>query len=155
MPNRKPGLWEIKINGGQMAAPTIQQCTDETTDKDMRTSFGPMGKNMCEKQDMKRTATGYAIDATCNVAGMTSTSHTEISGDFNSAYTVKVSSSRPGSAEGTVTEHSMTMNAVWKGPCAADQKAGDIIMPGGLKMNIKDMEKLHSLIPGGAAPKHP
>jgi hypothetical protein len=29
----------------------------------------------------------------------------------------------------------------------ADQKAGDIMMPGGMKMNIKDMEKLKAMIP--------
>ncbi len=29
----------------------------------------------------------------------------------------------------------------------ADQKAGDIMMPGGMKMNIKDMQKLKDLIP--------
>jgi hypothetical protein len=39
------------------------------------------------------------------------------------------------------------MSATWIGPCKAGQKAGDIIMPGGLKMNIKDMQKLRALIP--------
>ena len=29
----------------------------------------------------------------------------------------------------------------------ADQKAGDIMMPGGMKMNIKDMQKLKDLMP--------
>jgi hypothetical protein len=147
MPNRKPGLWEIKTQGGPMAAPTIQQCTDETTDKDMRTTFGPMGKEMCSKQDITKTATGYAIDATCNVAGIASTSHTEISGDFNSAYTVKVSSHHSGGPAAVPRDNDMTMNATWIGPCKAGQKAGDIIMPGGLKMNIKDMQKLRALIP--------
>ena len=30
---------------------------------------------------------------------------------------------------------------------AADQKPGDIVMPGGFKMNVKDMEKLKGLMP--------
>ena len=35
MPNRKPGLWEVKVNAGaQMPAMTMQQCTDASTDKD-------------------------------------------------------------------------------------------------------------------------
>ncbi|MBY0380880.1 MAG: DUF3617 domain-containing protein [Xanthobacteraceae bacterium] len=147
MPNRKPGLWEIQIVGSQMGSPTIQQCTDETTDKEMRTSFGPVGKNMCDKQDIQKTATGFTIDATCNIAGTASTSHTEISGDFNSAYTIKVSSNRPGGPAGASSEHTMVMNATWKGSCAAGQKAGDIIMPGGIKMNIKDMQKLRAMMP--------
>jgi len=147
MPNRKPGLWEIQTVGGPMGSPTIQQCTDETTDKDMRTSFGPMGKNMCDKQDIQKTASGFTVDSTCNIAGIASTSHTEISGDFNSAYTIKVSSSRSNGPAGAPTDHTMVMNATWKGVCAEGQKPGDIIMPGGLKMNIKDMQKLRGMMP--------
>lgn len=145
MPDRKPGLWEIKVNAGaQMPAMTMQQCTDATTDKDMSSTFGPMAKEMCSKQDMQKTATGLVIDSTCTVSGVTSTSHTEIVGDFNSAYTVKVSTKGDGKIPDSVT----TMEAKWMGPCKADQKAGDIVMPGGMKMNIKDMQAMK-----GARPK--
>ena len=68
---------------------TMQQCTDETTDKDMSTAMSPMGKEMCSKQDIQKTATGYVTDSVCGIAGVTIASHAEITGDFNSAYTVK------------------------------------------------------------------
>ena len=66
MPNRRPGLWEVKINHAddKMPAQTVQQCTDATTDKDMTTSFGPMTKDMCSKQDMQKTSSGMTIDST-------------------------------------------------------------------------------------------
>lgn len=148
MPNRKPGLWEIKVNAGaQMPAMTMQQCTDATTDKDMATSFSPMAKEMCTKQDMQKTATGLVIDSTCNVGGMTSTSHTEITGDFNSAYTVKVSSKNAGAPAGVPAESATVMEAKWLGTCKTDQKAGDIVMPGGMKINIKDMQALKGMLP--------
>ena len=70
---------------------TMQHCTDATTDKQMSTSFSP-GKEICAKQDIQKTATGYVSDSVCTVAGMTITSHAEITGDFNSAYTVKSTS---------------------------------------------------------------
>jgi len=140
MPNRKPGLWEIKVNAGaQMPAMTMQQCTDATTDKDMATSFSPMAKEM--------TATGLVIESTCNVGGMTSTSHTEITGDFNSAYTVKVSSKNAGAPAGVPAESATVMEAKWLGACKSDQKAGDIVMPGGMKINIKDMQALKGMLP--------
>ncbi|TXJ34286.1 MAG: DUF3617 family protein [Afipia sp.] len=145
MPNRKPGLWEIKVSPGpQMPAMTMQQCTDATTDKDMSSTFSPMAKEMCAKQDMQKTATGLTIDSTCTVSGITSTSHTEIVGDFNSAYTVKVSTKGDGKVPDSVT----MMEAKWMGACKADQKPGDIVMPGGIKMNIKDMQAMK-----GARPK--
>ncbi len=141
MPNRKPGLWEIKINhaDGKMPAQTVQQCTDATTDKDMTTSFGPMTKDMCSKQDMQKTSSGMTIDSTCNIGGMTSVSHMEVTGDFNSAYTVKITC--------MPRETATSIDAKWLGACKADQKPGDMIMPGGIKMNIKDLQKLRDAMP--------
>ncbi|HEY0235574.1 MAG TPA: DUF3617 family protein [Afipia sp.] len=154
MPTRKPGLWEIRMvmAGTQMPPQTVQHCTDTSTDKDMNTTFGPMAKQMCSKQDMQKTATGMVIDSTCNIGGIASTSHTEINGDFNSAYTMTVQSSHPAAPGGAPKETNMTIDAKWMGACKPDQKPGDMIMPGGIKMNIKDMQALRNLIPG-AAPK--
>jgi hypothetical protein len=45
----------------------------------------------------------------------------------------------------------MTMDAKWLGPCAADQKPGDFIMSNGMKINVPEMEKL-SISPGVAQP---
>lgn len=148
MPNRKPGLWEIKVDlGTQMPAMIVQQCTDATTDKDMATSFSPMAKEICAEQNMQRTATGMVVDATCTVNGMTSVSHTEINGDFNSAYIVKVSSKNSNAPAGVPAESMTVMEAKWAGACTADQKAGDMIMPGGIKINVKDMQALKGLLP--------
>ncbi len=154
VPVRKPGLWEMKMvmAGTQMPPQTIQHCTDTSTDKDMNTTFGPMAKQMCSKQDMQKTATGMVIDSTCNIGGVASTSHTEINGDFNSAYTMTVTSSHPSMPGGAPKQTNMTVEAKWLGACKPDQKPGDMVMPGGIKMNIKDMQALRNLIPG-AAPK--
>ena len=79
---------------------TMQHCTDETTDKEMNNSFSPMAKQICSKQDIQKTATGYVSDSVCSVAGMTIKSHAEITGDFNSAYTVKSTSHSEGGTAG-------------------------------------------------------
>jgi hypothetical protein len=149
LPMRKAGLWEMKVLSPSAPAPetTMQQCTDETTDKAMSTSFSPMAKEMCSKQDIQKTATGYVTDSVCGVAGMTIKSRAEITGDFNSAYTVKSTSRSEGGLAGAGRDNTTTIEAKWLGACKADQKPGDIMMPGGMKMNIKDMEKLKALIP--------
>lgn len=146
MPTRKPGLWEIKVNAGaQIPAMTMQQCTDATTDKDMATSFGPVAKEMCAKQDMQKTATGMVIESTCTIGGTTSVTHTDINGDFNSAYTMKVSTKSSGKPPGIPPESTTTMEATWLGACKAGQKAGDIVMPGGVKINVKDMQAMKGM----------
>ncbi|MGB8401452.1 DUF3617 domain-containing protein [Bradyrhizobium sp.] len=149
LPVRKAGLWEMKVLRAGAPAPdmTMQHCTDETTDKQMNTAFSPMTKEICSKQDVQKTATGYVTDSVCNMMGMAITSHSEVTGDFNSAYTVKSTSHRDRGPDGAPRDSTTVIEAKWLGACKPDQKPGDIVMPGGMKMNIKDMEKLQDLIP--------
>ena len=147
-PLRKAGLWEMKIvrTGSPMPEMTMQHCTDEASDKAMSTGFAPAANETCSKHDLQKTATGYVSDSVCSVTGMTVTSHADITGDFNSAYTVKTTS-RTERAPSPPRDSTMTVEAKWLGACKPDQKPGDIVMPGGYKMNIKDAEKLKSLAP--------
>ena len=149
LPVRKAGLWEMKVLRTGSPAPdmTMQHCTDATTDKEMSTAFSPMGKDVCSKQDIQKTATGYVSDSVCGIGGMSITSHAEITGDFNSAYTVKSTSHSQGGPAAVPRDSTTTIEAKWLGACKADQKPGDIMMPGGMKMNINDMQKLKDLIP--------
>jgi hypothetical protein len=143
LPVRKAGLWELKTMrvGSPVPDMTMQHCTDANTDKEMA-SFAPVSKEMCSKQDLQKTATGYVSDSVCTIAGMTITSHAEITGDFNSAYTVNRPRTAKGGPAGIARDSTTTIEAKWLGACKPDQKPGDIMMPGGMKMNVKDMEKL-------------
>lgn len=149
LPVRKAGLWEMKVVRAGSPAPdmTMQHCTDETTDKEMSAAVSPMGKEMCSKQDIQKTATGFVSDSVCGIAGMSITSHAEITGDFNSAYTVKSTSHSERGPAGAPRDSSTTIEAKWLGACKGDLKPGDIVMPGGMKMNVKDMEKLKAMMP--------
>ena len=136
MPMRKAGLWEMKMvrTGSPLPEMTMQHCTDETTDKAMSRAVSPMAKEVCSKQEIQKTATGYVSNSVCSVAGMSMTSHSEITGDFNSAYTVKTTSHSEGGPAGAPRDTTMTIEAKWLGACKPDQKPGDIVMPGGFKI---------------------
>jgi len=134
--------------GSQMPEMTIQHCTDETIDRSMNDSVAPMAKQICSKQEIKKTATGYVGDSVCGAAGVSITSHSEVVGDFNSAYTVSSTSHSDKGPGGKPLDTVTKIEAKWLGACKPDQKPGDIVMPGGLKMNVKDMEKLKALLPG-------
>ena len=75
------------------------------------------------------------------------TSHIVVSGSFDSNYTMTVTS------EGGAlpAARTMTLEAKWLGPCAADQKR-DTIMSNGAKINIIDMQK--AMRPPAAPPGH-
>ena len=148
LPQRKPGLWEMKIarNGSGLPDITMQHCTDATTDKDMNNVVSPMAKQVCAKQDLQKTATGYVVDSVCAIGGGTMTAHAEITGDFNSAYTV-VTTSHADKGPTNLRDLTTKVDAKWVGQCKPDQKPGDVVMPGGFKLNLKDAEKLKGLLP--------
>ena len=149
LPIRKAGLWEMKVMRAGSSTPgmTMQHCTDETTDKEMSTAFAPMSKEVCSKRDIQKTATGYVSDSVCGMAGVSIVSHSEIVGDFNSAYIVKTVSHTANGPAAIKGDHETTIQAKWLGACKADQKPGDVVMPGGLRINLHDMDKLKSLLP--------
>jgi len=144
LPARKPGLWEIKMTfeGRNLPTQVSQHSIDAETDKQMSALGG--NTRMCEKQDVTRTGGTIVVDSICKIGSATTASHSVISGDFNSAYTVKVSSKREGgpAVPGGAGDGSsnMTLEAKWLGACQADQKPGDMIMANGRKLNVRDMQ---------------
>ena len=149
IPVRKAGLWEMRVirTGSPLPEMTMQHCTDETADKEMSTGLGPAVRDVCSKKDIQKTATGYVADSVCSIAGASIASHSEITGDFNSAYTVKSTAHTEHGPTAVPRDSTTTIEAKWLGPCKPDQKPGDILMPGGFKLNIQDADKLKGLAP--------
>ncbi len=140
LPSRKPGLWEVRTSIENRNGPgvTIQQCIDASTDQMMQSSAGPLAQAACSRRDVAKSGDTVTIDSTCTLAGKTATSHAVITGSFDSAYTMTVNSQTDALPGGKMT---MTVVAKWLGPCAADQKPGDMIMGNGVKMNILELQK--------------
>ena len=101
MPARKAGLWEMTMTFEGRGGPpqTMQQCIDAATDKAMQDmSQGVRGQG-CSKRETKKVGDTIVFDSVCNMGAGTTTSHGVVTGDFNSAYTVKISSKREGAAD--------------------------------------------------------
>jgi hypothetical protein len=153
LPTRKAGLWDMKMifEGRNLPAQTMQHCVDAKTDKLMHSQFGGMSKEACSKQDMQVSGNTITMDSVCKFGAATSTSHAVITGSFDQAYTVKMTSTReggpqmPGIAAGQPTN--MTIEAKWIGPCKADQKPGDVVMANGIKMNVLEMPSIPGMRP--------
>ena len=149
LPMRKAGLWELKMSfeGGPGTGQSMQQCIDAATDQEMRQPPGMEGVDM-EKactRDMSRSGDTMTVDSTCNYGGRKTQSHMTVTGSFDSAYTMKVAvTSDPPSPRGPMN---VAMDAKYLGACKADQKPGDIVMPGDVKINIADIRKMRA---GGA-----
>jgi Protein of unknown function (DUF3617) len=158
MPMRKAGLWDLKMEfvGSNLPGREMKQCTDASSDKLMTANFGGSAAGACSKNEVKNTGGVITVDSVCNFGGATSTSHAVISGSFDSAYTVEVTSTReggrpvPGMAPGGQTH--MKITAKWLGACAKGQRPGDIVMNNGMTVNILDLQKMGGM-PRGAPPR--
>lgn len=142
LPARKAGLWELKMTheNAQVPPQVMQQCIDAATDKAMNEKFSG-GQGMCSKQDIRKSGNTIVAESSCKTGDVATTTRAVFEGDFNSAYTVKISmeggAARPPSGGKT----SMTIEAKWLGPCKAGQRPGDVEMSNGMKMNILDLPK--------------
>jgi Protein of unknown function (DUF3617) len=140
LPSRKPGLWQVKTSIESSNAPSrvIQQCIDAATDQMLQSSAGPFAPAACPERDVQRSENSITIDSICTVGGKTATAHSVITGSFDSAYTMTVTSQSPDIPGGKMV---MTMEAKWLGPCTEDQKPGDVVLGNGVKINIPEMQK--------------
>ncbi|VTU13161.1 hypothetical protein SRS16CHR_00400 [Variovorax sp. SRS16] len=143
-PARKPGLWEMSMNLGATASKlpvqVTQQCLDAASDKAMREMGEGMSKDRCSKQDMRNEGGKIIVDTVCKMEGPSNTvatTHSVMSGDFNSTYHVESKSSYSPPMMGRA-EGSIVIDAKWVGPCKPGQKPGDMIMSNGMKMNLLD-----------------
>ena len=137
LPARKPGLWELKMTLEESSTPpqVMQQCIDAATDKLMQEKFS-VSRDVCPKQEMSKSGSTIVVDASCKFGTIAATTHAVFEGDFDSAYTAKVTT-----ALESGVKKNMMMQAKWLGACKPDQKPGDIEMPNGMKMNILEMPK--------------
>ena len=112
----------------------------------------PSTKDMCSKMDTQKVGNTYVIDSVCKMGPSTNSVAFGDHRRLQQRVTVKLSSvtsggpNLPGARPDGKTE--MTMEARWTGACKPDQKPGDIIMGNGVKMNVRDLQKVQNLGPG-------
>ncbi len=147
LPARKPGLWELTMSFGDRKIPAqvMRQCTDAASDKLMNSNFGGAAQQACSQQNVTRSGGTITVDSVCTIAGATTTAHAVITGSFDSAYSMQVTSKRVGGPmlpgmEPNGESH-MSIAAKWLGPCESGQRPGDVIMANGMKMNVLDLQK--------------
>ena len=122
-PHRKPGLWEQSVALPGNNAMAMQMCIDEETEK----QYSAMGKRPGCTQEFQKIPGGYSFKGACEGKTATGT----VIGDFDKALKIEVDS------EGT----HLTSNLKYLGPCPADRKPGDVVMPGGRVVNMKDLQR--------------
>jgi hypothetical protein len=146
LPTRKPGLWQQTMSrDGQPAMGRMNGmkfCLDAATDAEVGVFGRNMAKDMCQQQSINRGLDGsYSFSSVCNFpGGGKATSKGSASGDFNSKYTVTSETDVEGAPFDRMNgHHKIEVTATWVGPCPADMKGGDVLLPNGMKMSAADI----------------
>jgi hypothetical protein len=140
LPKRKSGLWEIKVahESSSRSAQAMQMCIDQNSD-DMAQQMGAnVAKQTCSKQNIRRQGGKIVADSVCKIGETTATSHSVFSGAFDQSYRGEIRTQYAPPLMGK-SETTTVIEARWIGPCTAEQKPGDMIMPNGMKININQM----------------
>ena len=145
---RKAGQWKIEmVPETAKAAPamTFHLCLDAESDKALMSAGAGMAAGArCTMSKPAQGPDGLAFDGACDMGAMKTKSHTVISGDFQSSYTLKITSDTTGGPAAMPKHSVMTQNATYEGACASDMEPGDMMMPGAMKVNA-----LKAMKPGG------
>jgi hypothetical protein len=121
---------------GQGREVTVQQCIDASTDQMLQSSTGPFSAPLCAEREVKKSDNGMTIDSRCSFGGKTASAHAVVTGSFEAAYTMTVTSEG-----GDLPAMKMTMEGKWLGACKTGQQPGDVIMANGVKVNIPELQK--------------
>ena len=125
----KAGLWEMTVSGGGMpASMKTKICIGAPTPGVATNSFTPPPQpgQTCARNNVVKTATGYAVDMECAMNGMTMTTTGDVTGDFTSDYKTVMTTKMTGANVPAMmqTEHTSTSEAKYLGQCPAGMAPG-------------------------------
>jgi len=142
LPKRKPGLWEMQMSGMGGQPQIMKLCVDEATDQAMYQMGAQMSGSMCSKYEISVKGNVVLADGVCSIPApqgkIAMTSHSETRFDGNTSYKTEGHIKYDPAVQGR-SEANVSSSGRWVGPCATGQKPGDMVMPNGATMNIKDM----------------
>ncbi|MEN9560082.1 MAG: hypothetical protein RLZZ502_1293 [Pseudomonadota bacterium] len=136
-PKRKSGLWEIKMSHEGKPGMQIKQCIDEKTDNMMQ-SMGKEVAQQCSKQEFKKVSGGYDIESVCKLGSSTATTKGTVRGNMESGYAMDLQISHNPPTYG-MSEAKMRIENKFLGACPSGWTAGDMEMPGGMRINANQL----------------
>lgn len=151
LPPRKPGLWDVTTvtqKPDKVPKISVRMCVDAATDRELMDFGLKMSKDTCARYDIRGKGGNWTIDAECKIGPVKSTTRTRIAGSFQSKVTTSIEgtvSGMPGSSDAQPTL--ITQEARWISADCPGMKAGDVMLEGGTKINVKDMRNLRKLLP--------
>ena len=138
-PKLKPGLWEMTMTTGKRDAPRLTTiCLDDSVQREMyKMSMGMMA-GMCSKHEIKVAGNKVTTIANCDlgIAKMQSQAVMTLSG--NTSYHTEARATFDPPLNGA-KESTSIIDGKHVGACRPGQQPGDMTLPGGHTVNVRQL----------------
>ena len=140
-PKLKPGLWEMSNTSTRQPSRAPMKttiCLDASVQQDMIRMSSGMMQGMCSKFETKFVGNKFSGEATCNLGGSTMRSKSVMTLTGDTAYRTEAHASfNP--PMGGMSQSDTVIEGRHVGACKPGQQPGDMMMPNGQTMNIRNI----------------
>lgn len=113
-------------------------CIDGNMERNTALASNADHKSQCSKYELKKDGDKVVIDATCKMNGRDVQSRTEMSGDFQNAFDVKISSTTSGIQDLlNFIARVIEQQGKYLGELCGDLKAGEAMGTDGTKLMVQ------------------
>lgn len=142
LPLRKAGKWEqvtVMDEGGKKHEQTLTVCIDADMERNTAAASDEEHKRSCSKYEVQKQGDAVVIDATCNMNERDVESRTKMSGDFQTAFTVKIDSTTSGiqNQQSVSVKRVIEQKGKYLGESCGDLKAGEAMGSDGSKVMVQ------------------
>ena len=148
-PKLRSGQWEVvrKSDRAGDKGMRMTMCMDDAMQREMWVMGMGAMRGMCSKSDVRFAAGRGSVDLVCNMAGSTMRSKGAITFTGDTAYRTDIDTTYDPPSNGIA--HARTLvESRWLGACKVGQQPGDMILPNGTTINMRNAL-------GGAQPARP
>jgi len=138
-PKLKPGLWEMERTAerGAQHPNRMTMCLDDTVQKEMFDMGAGAMKGMCSKHEFKMSGSRGTGDFICDFGGSRMHSKSTMQMTGNTGYRTEIHTTYDPPFMGQ-RETTTVLTARHVGACKPGQRPGDMVLPNGQTLNVRD-----------------
>jgi len=142
LPLRKAGKWEqvtVMDEGGNKHEQTLTICIDADMERNTAVASGEEHKKSCSKYEVKKEGDKVVVDATCTMNSRDVESRTEMSGDFQNNFDIKITSNTSGiyNQQSVSVQRTIEQHGKYLGDSCGDLQAGEAMGSDGTKLLVQ------------------
>lgn len=142
LPERKAGLWELSTTMDEGLGPkdqTLTICIDADMERTTVAAAADEHDKQCSKHEIKREGDNTVVDMSCQFASRHVASRTEMSGDFKTAFLVKIDSTTSGehNSQSVSVKRTITQKGKYLGESCGDLVGGEAKGPDGSRILVQ------------------